>query len=199
MKRYVATALTAAVCFASGCMNSSGPTASTTPAATKVEMPTMPATQPTAAMPPAAPAWDAPVEGKPIYFHARADGVQVYVAKDDGGKLAWALKGPEALLYDDRGRNVGKHMAGPTGPVWELSDGSKVIGEKVASMDKPGALPWLMITVKSHDGPKGKLTSVGYLKRIDTDGGLPPATPPAAAGAEENVPYRATYVFFAGK
>jgi hypothetical protein len=127
----------------------------------------------------------------------RAEGVQIYQCKKTAaGTFQWALVAPEALLYNDKGRNIGKHGAGPA---WELSDGSKVIAEKIASKPQPGSVDWLLLKTIATSGA-GKLAKVKYIERIDTSGGTPPTMPADAAheGKEERVPYRATYVFYAG-
>lgn len=144
-----------------------------------------------------APVWDAPVDGRPRFMTVRAEGVQIYQCKKtDTGAFKWTLVAPEALLYNDKGRAIGKHGAGPS---WELSDGSKVIAAKIASKPSKDSIDWVLLKTSSTSGT-GALTKVKYIERIDTTGGTLPTMPADAAheNKEERVPYRATYVFYAG-
>src|SRR6476660_6548289 len=88
-----------------------------------------------------------------------AVGVQIYLcsaAKTDPARFEWVFKAPEADLFDEAGRKIGKHYAGPT---WESNDGSKVAGEAKARDDGPdaNAIPWLLLGAKSPSG-KGILS-----------------------------------------
>lgn len=168
---------------------------------TQAQPPTPVTPPPPPAVTPAAPAMSpaevaAIFDGRPTYMKLLGEGVQIYECKKAGAGYAWELKAPEALLYNDKGRAVGKHYAGPT---WEYSDGSKLVGQKIGSEPHAGAVPLLEIKVVSTSG-KGKLAVVKYIKRVETVGGTTPTLPADAAhaGKEERVPYRATYVFYTG-
>ena len=130
-------------------------------------------------------------------LRANAQGVQIYActAKPGGGP-EWALKGPDATLTDDSGKTVAKHFAGPT---WQANDGSKVVGEAVANVPAPGggAVAWLLLKAKSHEGA-GEFAAVTFIQRLDTKGGVAPATGCDAGhiGQEVRVPYSAVYVLF---
>jgi len=83
---------------------------------------------------------------------ARARGIQIYVCRPDAeGKPAWTLKAPEAELFDEQGKSIGKHFGGPT---WQLNDGSQVTGKMAAKADAPDsqAIPWLLVTVTGNSG-----------------------------------------------
>ena len=135
-----------------------------------------------------------------LAFDFRGEGVQIYVCtarKDDATKFEWILKAPEARLFDDAGRHVGKHYGGPT---WEGNDGSKVVGELKARDDGPdaNAIPWLLLSAKASSGSGmfGKTTSI---QRLRTVGGKAPAegcSKAAEAGSEVRVPYQARYTFY---
>jgi hypothetical protein len=133
-------------------------------------------------------------------LHAKGQGVQIYACSKDAGSGAasWKLKGPEAVLYDDAGKPIGKHFAGPS---WQANDGSTVVGEAVAHADAPGhtAIPWLLLKAKSHEG-SGTFADITYVQRLDTAGGLAPtaACDPKRDTAERRVAYTAIYVFFRG-
>ena len=130
------------------------------------------------------------------YLAVPAKGVQIYACnKNNAGAYAWTFKGPEAELTDTAGKPMGKHYGGPT---WEGSDGGKVIGAVEASAPAPGgnAIPWLLLDVKSRDG-SGQFTQAAAILRVNTVGGQASATgcDEAHAGAEQRVPYTATYYF----
>jgi hypothetical protein len=144
-----------------------------------------------------------PPEGHVVLFKVTAVGTQVYrceAGADDPGWLEWVLKGPDADLFDEGGRKVGRHFAGPT---WEAAeDGSTVVGTPIAKLPAPkaGDIPWLLLKRKAGAG-EGRFGRVDYIQRLDTEGGT---APPAARGGARRgqelwVKYRATYVFYCAK
>lgn len=136
-----------------------------------------------------------PADAQQTIASLSATGVQVYVCKrDQTSQLAWALKGPQADLYDSSHKLVLKHYAGPT---WEAPDGSKITGKvlrQAPNTTEPGSIPLLLLQATSTDGP-GLLASVRYVQRLNTQGGAAPAEPCTQEGQESRVPYRANYVF----
>ncbi len=130
---------------------------------------------------------------------AHATGSQIYVCQaGTDGKLAWALKAPEAELHDQQGTVIGRHYAGPT---WKANDGSEVTGKAVARVDSPDAnsIPWLLVTITGHSG-KGVLSRVSSIQRINTKGGQPPPAAdcnPAKQNVEMKSAYTADYYFYA--
>jgi hypothetical protein len=136
-----------------------------------------------------------------LAFKANAKGVQIYESrarKDDPSKFEWVFKGPEADLFDEQGKKIGRHYAGPT---WESNDGSKVVGEvkgKAEAKDASG-VPWLLLSVKAHEG-SGAFGAVTYIQRVNTVGGKAPAEcDEKAAGKEFRAPYTAVYLFYVHK
>ena len=129
-----------------------------------------------------------------LVLSTHAEGAQVYGCAAD--KMEWALKGPDAKLFDAQGTQIGKHYAGPS---WELDDGSLITGEPMAKDPGPdlNAVPWLLLKVKTNNG-KGLLGKVGAIQRIETVGGLAPKGA-CKPGEEVRAPYTATYRFFAVK
>ena len=132
---------------------------------------------------------------------AQATGVQVYVCKaraDDPNAFEWTFKAPIAELWNERGEKVGTLYAGPT---WEGNDGSKVVGEVVerANAPVPEAIPWLLLKAKSNAGA-GAFSTVTYVQRLDTAGGVAPADgcDQARAGTEREVGSMATYAYYYG-
>jgi uncharacterized protein DUF3455 len=132
-----------------------------------------------------------------LQVHAKGD--QIYTCAASGGSFAWALKAPDAQLYDKDGKSFGKHFAGPS---WKAEDGSQVIGKAAANVPSPdlNSIPWLLVKVVSRSGD-GVLARVTSIQRINTKGGKAPATGCDAAhsGQELPVAYSADYVFFVAK
>jgi hypothetical protein len=126
--------------------------------------------------------------------HAKGD--QIYQCTLNQGQYAWETQAPDAKLYDAQGKIVGNHTAGP---IWEYKEGSRVVGKVVKKIDmSPGsAIAWLLVEVVSHKGD-GLFSNVNYINRINTHGGLPPASGCDAnhLGAEKRVAYTADYVFY---
>src|SRR6188768_3423639 len=72
--------------------------------------------------------------GETLVATIHAEGAQVYECKAAAaGGLEWQFREPIATLLVD-GKTVGRHFAGP---MWELNDGSKVLGKAVGR--GPGA------------------------------------------------------------
>jgi hypothetical protein len=130
----------------------------------------------------------------------RAKGVQIYTAETGlDGQMKWTLVGPEAELRDETGHVAGKHYKGETGPVWESSDGSKVVGKTRAERKSPhpDSIPELQLDAKPSPGAVGVLSKVTFVERLDTSGGSPPAaTGSTAIGEEARSAYTAEYVFY---
>jgi Protein of unknown function (DUF3455) len=142
--------------------------------------------------------------GEELILVARATGYQIYVCRPDvNGKPAWSLKAPEAELFDEQGKPIGKHFGGPT---WQLNDGSQITGKMAAKADAPDpkAIPWLLVTVTGHSG-SGKLSGVTSIQRVNTVAGLAPESLAPAAqectsqsgGVEFKSCYSADYYFYA--
>lgn len=138
-------------------------------------------------------------QGEVLLLKSPAKGVQIYQCQskaDNPSQFEWTLKAPEAILFNDRGKKIGKHYAGPT---WEANDGSMVVGqvkERANSPDKR-AIPWLLLTAKSHQG-NGVFSRVTSIQRVDTVGGKAPdnGCNQSHNGAQVRVNYRANYYFY---
>ena len=132
-------------------------------------------------------------EGNKVSFHTYAVGVQVY--KWNG--TAWVFVAPVANLYADAGfrGQVGTHYAGPT---WESNSGSRVVARRVVNTGctpDAQAIPWLLLEAVSTDGP-GIFSSTTFIQRVNTTGGLAPATPGTTVNEVKEVPYTAEYFFY---
>ena len=130
---------------------------------------------------------------------AQASGAQIYeceASKTDPARFEWVFKAPEAELFDNAGKKIGKHYAGPT---WESDDGSKVVGEVKARDDGPdvNAIPWLLLSAKSAEG-NGIFGKTQSVQRVETVGGKAPAygCSQAQQGTVARVGYLATYNFY---
>ncbi len=137
-----------------------------------------------------------PPEGAALLLELIADGVQSYTCEAKGGGFDWSFKAPEANLFDGQGRQIGTHFGGPT---WKIEDGSGVIGEVIAKADapEPGAIQWLLLRAKSHEG-SGALSAAAYIRRTETKGGVAPSAGCNAShlSAQARMRYSATYQFF---
>jgi hypothetical protein len=126
-----------------------------------------------------------------------AKGVQIYVCATPaaGGDPVFTLKAPHAVLAQG-GEMAAIHFAGPT---WQALDGSQVVGARLASAPSPDptAIAWLLLQATPTGAP-GLFADVTTIQRLNTEGGLAPATGCDAAhlGAQVLVPYRADYFFY---
>lgn len=115
--------------------------------------------------------------------------------KDMAGAHEWVFVGPVADLYTGDRKMVGKYYAGPT---WESTDGSKVTGKQVA-VAPAGAtnIPLQLVKADPASGP-GAMMGVSYIQRLNTKGGVAPASVCDAGGkgSRQQVKYEADYVFY---
>jgi hypothetical protein len=134
-----------------------------------------------------------------VVIQVHATGAQIYVCQAGADqKLAWVLKAPDADLFDDHGKVLGHHSAGPS---WKLDDGSEVTGKLLAKHDAPEAtdIPWLLVAAASHSG-SGTLANVTFIQRIHTKDGLAPTASTcdeSKRGTESKSAYSADYYFYA--
>lgn len=137
----------------------------------------------------ACPALAAPARSR-LVLHAFGIGFQIY--HWDG--TSWGAPTPSATLFaDPRGHGqVATHFAGPT---WQSNSGSTVVGTVLnrCTVD-PASIQWLSLSgVGSGHGLFARVT---FIQRLNTAGGLAPATAGAAIGQEARVPYTADYLFY---
>jgi hypothetical protein len=155
------------------------------------------------------PAGIATPAGPTLKLKAHAIGSQIYTCTASGGADAgadagattysWVLKAPDAKLYDENNAQIGTHSAGPT---WTHTDGSSVVGAKVAAVDSPltDAVQWLMLKAASHGATAGTFSDVTYVQRVNTTKGKAPATgcDSGKVGMDTSVAYTADYYFYKG-
>lgn len=133
--------------------------------------------------------------GHRVHFHAYAVGYQVYVATETApGVLKWILKAPEAVMFDNDGNVIGIHYGGPT---WETESGSLVKAARVNGVTvDPTAVQWLLLKATVSSGP-GVLDGTTFVQRVNTVGGLAPASAAGAQiGDELRIPYTTEYYFY---
>jgi hypothetical protein len=108
---------------------------------------------------------------------------------------SWGFVEPVATLFSDADYHgkVGTHYLGPT---WESNSGSKVVATRLFGCTPDAtAIPWLQLQTVSTDG-SGIFSSVTYIQRVNTKGGLAPTAPGTSIGAVAEVPYTAEYYFY---
>jgi hypothetical protein len=133
-----------------------------------------------------------PLDGQKVHFHANAIGVQIY--RWTGA--SWAFVGPVAVLYDNDGNVVGTHFATPNGPAWQSNSGSFFVGKRIDGVTVDlTAIPWLVLGQVSTGG-HGVLNGTTFVQRVNTVGGLAPATPGSTIGEEVEIDYEAEYYFY---
>jgi hypothetical protein len=114
-------------------------------------------------------------------------GVQVYQC----AKAEWTLLQPAATLTAD-GTPVGLHFKGP---VWVSTiDGSEVGAAPVATVNRDGAIPELLLKADQNQG-KGMFSKVTYVQRLRTKGGVAPAGS-CTEGSQQAIRYSAVYRFW---
>jgi hypothetical protein len=132
------------------------------------------------------------VPGETLVATIHAEGAQVYECKAAAaGGLEWQFREPIATLLVD-GKTVGRHFAGP---MWELADGSKVLGKAAGRV--PGATATDIPLLKLDAVPQrdlGLLAGATTIQRLNTRGGVAQG-PCAASGEMLSVAYSADYAF----
>ena len=135
-----------------------------------------------------------PGDGNKVFLVGHGVGVQIYTCNG----AVWSSAVPRANLYDDNGKLIIKHFAGPS---WQAKDGSKAVGTVVDKViPDQSAIPWVLLSAKTTPGADGdRLVDTTFIQRLDTVGGLqPPAADcnAATAGTVVESPYTAEYVFW---
>lgn len=135
----------------------------------------------------------APGDDRPL-FAVHAEGTQSYECSAANPQPQWVFKGPHAVLTGEHGEKFGTHYPGPT---WEAADGSKLVGEVVASAPAADGQSIAQLLLKAKTRPEGVFANVRTIQRLETRGGQAPqaACPVSELGRRVDVPYTATYVF----
>ena len=176
--------------------------------------------------PPAVPANLQVPAGHEAYQVGHAQGTQNYICLPTDTGVGFVLYTPQATLFNDQGEQLVTHFFSPnplepnTNPkvldahmvraAWQDSKDASTVWARVqpgqSSTDpafvEPGAVAWLLLTaVGSQDGPDGgdRLSATTYVHRVNTHGGLAPATgcaSPSDVGTQAYVPYTTDYYFY---
>jgi hypothetical protein len=150
-------------------------------------------------------------EGNRPFLIAHATGTQnqVCLPRANGVGLGWTFYGPIATLYNDQDEQILTHylspnpdQAGAARATWQHSRDSSTIWAAThvdPVVVDPTAIPWLLLkVVGSEPGLDGgrKMMKTTFIQRINTVGGVAPATDCAPLGAKLFVPYETDYVFY---
>jgi hypothetical protein len=144
---------------------------------------------------PAVPDAVAAPQGHTATMLLKGSGLLTYECRAAGAGSQWAFVGPDAVLTDGAGKQVGKYYGGPT---WEHADGSKVTGKQLATAPAgAGAIPLQLVQASPAMAP-GAFSGVTYIQRVNTQGGVAPSEPctQAMLGGKKTVGYSADYVFY---
>jgi hypothetical protein len=162
--------------------------------------------------PPVPPGLEVPPPSE-AFLLARGVGTQNYECQPTNplGRVDWVLFTPQATLFDDEGGQLITHFSSPNPDEgrlvrvsWQDSrDTSTVWAKAIASATvDPHAIPWVKLeVVGARVGPTGgdTLTATTFLQRLNTRGGLAPATGCdvlADVGHKAFMPYTADYLFY---
>ena len=164
--------------------------------------------------------------GHKVFMVGHATGTQNYVCAPSGTGVKFVLFTPQATLFGDNGKQLTTHYFSPnpsepnTDPkvqsthtiraTWQSSKDTSTVWGMVqpghSSTDpafvEAGAIGWLLVTVVGkQDGANGgdQLSQTTYIQRLNTHGGVAPATGCASAaevGNQAFVPYTTDYYFY---
>ena len=164
--------------------------------------------------------------GNTVFRVGHADGTQNYIclpcpnaitaaAACPASGFAWAFFGPQATLLNDQDEQIITHFLSPNPgesgtprATWQDSqDTSRVWAKAMATSSDPAfvapdAIPWLLLqVVGAQSGPTNgnTLTATTFIQRVNTSGGVAPATGCAAStdvGNKALVHYTANYFFY---
>lgn len=117
-------------------------------------------------------------------------------AKKDMSGHEWVFGGPDAVLNDRGGMQVGTYVGPPA--TWASRDGSAVTATQVAVAPAgAGNIPYQLVKANPATG-NGAMQGVSYIQRVATQGGVAPMSACSASnlGAKQWVPYQADYIFW---
>jgi hypothetical protein len=160
--------------------------------------------------------------GNEAFLLGRGVGTQNYVCQPAAslGHVAWTLFTPQATLLSDQGEQLTSHFFSPNPfefsanpfanglvrATWvDSRDTSSVWARAISSATvSSDAIPWVLLQTSGvRVGPTGggTLAVTTFIQRLNTFGGLAPATGcdgPADIGNKAFVPYTADYFFYKG-
>ena len=137
--------------------------------------------------------------GNRVAMETVGSGDLTYECRDKAnapGMTEWVFVGPNAVLNDRSGRQVGKYYGPPA--TWESMDGSKLTAMQLAVAPAgAGNIPYQLVKTNPAMG-SGAMTGVTYIQRVATRGGVAPASvcDATSKGKKEIVKYQADYIFW---
>ena len=138
--------------------------------------------------------------GNKVSWETVGSGDITYECRDKAGmpgQTEWVFVGPDAVLKDRAGKQVGKYYGPPA--TWEATDGSKLTATQLAVAPAgAGNLPYQLVKANPAMGA-GAETGVSYIQRVARKGGVAPADKPGTAmtkGQKSTVKYQADYIFW---
>ena len=138
--------------------------------------------------------------GHKVAWETVGSGDITYECRDKAnapGQTEWVFVGPDAVLKDRSGKNVGRYYGPPA--TWEANDGSKLTATQLAvAPSGAGNLPYQLVKANPATGA-GALVDVSYIQRVALEGGVAPADKPctpANKGQKTMVKYQADYIFW---
>lgn len=140
--------------------------------------------------------------GNTMVLELFAEGTIEYECKRETEPLTtykWLATGPDAVLKDEKGNKLGEYSGPPA--KWSFSDGSFVTGSQVSvSSNGEKNIP-LQLVKADTSGGQGLLTTVSYVQRVNTKGGVAPSKKCSAdnEGDKADVDYKAEYRFWKSK
>jgi len=111
------------------------------------------------------------------------------------GMTEWVFVGPNAVLNDRSGKQVGKYY-------WPPATSESMVGSKLTAMQlavapsTPGSLPFQLFKANPAMA-SGMMTGVTHIQRVALKGGVAPSSmcSPANKGSKEVFKYHADYIF----
>ncbi len=138
--------------------------------------------------------------GNKVAWETVGSGDITYECRDKAnapGQTEWVFVGPDAVLKDRMGKQVGRYYGPPA--TWEATDGSKLTATQLAvAPSGAGNLPYQLVKANPAMG-SGALEGVSYIQRVALQGGVAPADKPCMAankGQKTTVKYQADYIFW---
>ncbi|MDO9402481.1 MAG: DUF3455 domain-containing protein [Polaromonas sp.] len=137
--------------------------------------------------------------GNKVAWETVGKGDITYECRDKAGMpgaTEWVFVGPNAVLLDRAGKQVGKYYGPPA--TWEAMDGSKLTATQLAVAPSGAtSLPYQLVKANPAMG-SGAMTGVTYIQRVALTGGVAPAAvcSTATKGQKQTVPYQADYIFW---
>lgn len=131
--------------------------------------------------------------GNKIAFETVGSGDITYECKQAASGTEWVFAGPNAILKNRSGEQVGIYYGPPA--TWEANDGSRLTATQLATAPAGAQnLPYQLVKANPAIG-QGKLTGVTFIQRVALQGGVAPKIS-CNVGERTKVTYKADYIFW---